>query len=84
MPDKPLTRVEIDPNDRSPDDGGVRVWGKNVLGPIVLGALVQVFEPEAGLVGWGHIERYDEEYDLVYVSVDWDSIWFEEDGGPHG
>lgn len=77
-----VTRVEIDPNERMPD-GLVRTGLENVLGPVVIGGLVQVFEPEARLVGWGHIKRHDEKTDLVYISVDWDSIWFE-DGGLHG
>lgn len=68
-----ITRVQIDPNIRV-ENNWTFAGEEDVLGPIIEGADVEVFEPEADLVGVGRIERYDPEYGLVYLSVDWPSI----------
>lgn len=79
----PLSRVEIDPN--------VRVRGNqtftgmdNVYGPIAVGQAVQVFEPEADIVGDGWVTDIDTKKNLVYLRVMWSSLRDrkQEDGVP--
>lgn len=74
----PLSRVEIDPN--------VRVRGNqtfsgldNVYGPIAVGQAVQVFEPEADIVGDGWVTDIDHKKKLVYLRVMWSSLRNRED-----
>lgn len=68
-----MTRVEIDLN--------VRVRGnwtytglEDADGPVEVGDIVQVFEPESGLEGHGRVEEVDEARQLIYLSVDWASV----------
>jgi hypothetical protein len=69
----PLTSVEIDPN--------VRVRGnqtlsalENVHGPIAVGQAVEVFEPEADIVGNAWVSDIDTDKGLVYLRVMWSSL----------
>lgn len=74
-----MTRVEIDLN--------VRVRGnwtftglEDADGPVEVGDIVQVFEPESGLEGHGRVEEVDEARQLIYLSVDWASVREPDDG----
>jgi hypothetical protein len=76
----PLSRVEIDPN--------VRVRGnqtfsglENVYGPIAIGQAVQVFEPEANIVGDAWVSDIDNDKGLVYLRVMWSSLRDKENSG---
>lgn len=66
-------RVAIDLN--------VRVRGndtyaglEDVEGQISLGAAVEVYEPETGVIGQGRVNEIDLRRRLVYLSVEWNSI----------
>jgi len=70
---EPRTRVAIDPN--------VRVRGndtyagfEDVVGPLTVGELVEVYEAESGLIGEGRVTEIDGDRELVYLSVDWSSL----------
>jgi len=65
--------VEIDLN--------VRVRGnwtftgiEDADGPVTVGDIVRVVEPESGLEGSGRVEEVDAERRLIFLSVDWASI----------
>lgn len=67
------TRVRIDLN--------VRVRGnktyvgfEDVYGPIAVGDLVHVFEPESGLEGEGRVTEIDPATQLVYLTVSWGAL----------
>jgi len=67
------TKVAIDPN--------VRVRGndtytgfEDVTGPIAVGEVVDVYEPESGVAGEGRVTEIDGNKELVYLSVDWSSL----------
>lgn len=68
-----MTRIAIDLN--------VRVRGNltysgldDVEGSLPRNGLVQVYEPESGLVGRGRVVEVDEDTQLVYLQVDWNSL----------
>jgi len=68
-----VVRVEIDLN--------VRVRGnwtftglEDADGPIAVGDVVQVFEPESGIEGPGRVEEVDLHRRLIFLSVDWASL----------
>ena len=67
------TRIRIDPN--------MRVRGNHTLaerqdveGPVVVGAAVEVYEPEADILGLGRIVEVDADRDLIVIAVDWPSL----------
>lgn len=66
-------RVTIDPN--------VRVRGnqtyaglEDVQGIVAVGSHVEVYEPEAGLIGPAEVTDIDHERQLVYLAVDWEQL----------
>ncbi|GAA1154476.1 hypothetical protein F4556_005002 [Kitasatospora gansuensis] len=68
-----MTKIRIDPN--------VRVRGNltyagldDVTGELKEHAEVEVYEPESGLAGHGHVEQIDLERGLVYVAVHWKTL----------
>lgn len=67
------TRIRIDPN--------IRVRGNHTLaesqdveGPLVVGEAVEVYEPEADIVGTGRVVEIDDDRDLIVLAVDWPSM----------
>jgi hypothetical protein len=73
----PRTRIIIDPN--------IRVRGndtyagfEDVNGPIAVGEVVDVHEPESGLTGQGRVTEIDADRQIVYLSVNWSSLKEEE------
>jgi hypothetical protein len=67
------TRIRIDPN--------IRVRGNHTLaerhdvdGPILVGTAVEVYEPEADIVGNGRVVEVDTDRDLIVLAVDWPSL----------
>jgi hypothetical protein len=67
------TRVEIDLNVRVRGNGSYAGF-EDAAGPLVVGADVEVFESESGLVGTGRVAEIDPAQELVYLSVDWASM----------
>ena len=77
----PLPAVKIDPN--------IRVRGNQTLagpgditGEIVIGQRVMVYEPEAGVSGYGVAASFDEDKQLLFIDVDWASLQVDESGPP--
>lgn len=67
------TRVEIDPNVRVRGNGTYAGF-ESVIGDLVVGGIVEVFEAESGLHGRGRITDIDVQRRLVYLTVDWASL----------
>lgn len=67
------TRVRIDLNVRVRGNG-TYAGLEDVDGPLAVGDVVQVFEPESGLEGEGCVTEVDQETHLVYLTVDWESL----------
>ena len=68
-----MTRVEIDPNVRT--RGNWTFSGlEDADGPVTVGEIVHVFEPESGLEGSGRVEDVDEARRVIFLSVDWASL----------
>lgn len=68
-----ITRIEIDPNVRT--RGNQTYSGfEDVVGDLMIGAGVEVFESEASIVGFGRITDINVEHRLVYLAVDWSSL----------
>ena len=68
-----ITRIEIDPNIRVRGNGTFAGF-EEVDGPLGVGLPVEVYEPEADIIGTGRITEIDVEKRLVYLSVDWASL----------
>lgn len=67
------TRVRIDLNVRVRGNG-TYVGFEDVYGPVAVGDLVHVFEPESHLEGEGRITEIDPAAQIVYLTVDWGSL----------
>lgn len=67
------TRIAIDPNIRVRGNGTYAGF-EDADGPLVVGDIVEVFEPESGLAGQGNVADVDNERELVYLSVEWASL----------
>lgn len=76
------TRVMIDPNVRVRGNGTYSGF-EDVDGQMIVGELVEVYEPESGLVGSGRITEIDVERELVFLSVDWASLKNQEQASIH-
>lgn len=67
------TRIAIDPNVRI--RGNATFAGlEDVEGPLHLGLMVEVFEPESDLSGIGEVVEVDAERRLVFIRVEWSSL----------
>jgi len=67
------TRVAIDPNVRVRGNGTYAGF-EDVTGPIAVGEVVEVCEPESGIAGEGKVTEIDGDKELVYLSVEWSSL----------
>lgn len=67
------TRIAIDPNIRVRGTGTYAGF-EDADGPLAVGDVVEVFEPESDLVGKGSVTDVDAERELVYLSVEWASL----------
>ena len=47
---------------------------EDVSGAIAVGAEVEVYESESGVVGCGRVTEIDLDRELVYLSVDWEHL----------
>jgi hypothetical protein len=75
------TRVAIDPNVRVRGDDTYAGF-EDVTGPIAVGEVVDVYEPESGAVGEGKVTEIDGDKELVYLSVDWSSLSVDDSSEP--
>lgn len=67
-----MTRIEIDPNVRSPWVKGNTYTGfENADGPVAEGDNVTVFESEDDMVGEAVVTKLVPDYGLIYLCVDW-------------
>lgn len=64
------TRMEIDPNVRCRGNQ-TRTGLEDCHGPIAVGDVVTVYEPEARIEGTGRIADIDYDKQLVWLEVDW-------------
>jgi hypothetical protein len=69
---KKTTTVEIDPNVRTPE--GTFSGLEDCNGPVEVGDIVNVLEPESGLFGGALVTSIDLETRLVYLSVAWNTL----------
>jgi hypothetical protein len=67
------SRVRIDLNVRVRGNG-TYTGLEDVFGPIAVGDIVEIFEPESSLAGPGRITDIDFETRLVYLTVEWASL----------
>ncbi|GHE41985.1 hypothetical protein GCM10017673_50230 [Streptosporangium violaceochromogenes] len=67
------TRIAIDPNIRVRGNGTYAGF-EDADGPLAVGDIVEVFEPESGLAGQGNVADVDNERGLAYLSVEWASL----------
>ncbi|MDP9075349.1 MAG: hypothetical protein M3N98_14540 [Actinomycetota bacterium] len=65
--------VTIDPTVRVRGDGTCVSFDR-VIGPMDIGTDAMVIDPVSGHVGDGQITDVDQEAQLVYLTVDWDSL----------
>lgn len=68
------TRIAIDPNIRVRGNATFAGFEDVQGSPVHLGAIVEVFEPESGIVGIGEVVEIDEDRKLIFLAVDWASL----------
>lgn len=66
------TTVVIDSNVRTPN--GTFTGMEDCDGPVSPGGVVNVVEPESGLFGGALVTAVDEEKQLVFLSVAWNTL----------